>query len=351
MNKFGITSPIECYKLKIIALYCLILLILSLIFNSLLILVFMRYRKLLTTLNMFILTLTILNLIASIIEFSFVIPSNYSCKWIFDQWSCNFCGFVMYFVGCSGVYIVAAISIERYYIIYKPWLIENKTLKDKLRWITICLILAVIWPIFPLFGWSHYTLEGSLTSCTVEWTERSANVISYNFIMFICVFIIPFSAIGFTNLKLALILKKMPILAKTTENARKKFKAERKLTIITFFYNGGFLLTWIPYAIGSIYVSFISNEPLNPLLEAIPAMFAKSSLVWSTILYIYSNDQIRSKISLELFKSLAPIKESESSTMTSASMKVSRSVEIKKFDIEENSHMFSNQPVIPRTSL
>lgn len=30
----------------------------------------------------------------------------------------------------------------------------------------------------------------------------------------------------------------MPILAKTTEKSRKKFKAERKLTIVTFIYNG-----------------------------------------------------------------------------------------------------------------
>jgi hypothetical protein len=82
LSKFGMTSPIECYKLNIIAVYCMILLVLSLIFNTMLIIIFARHKKLRTPLNMFILTLTILNLFGSIIEFSFVIPSNLACRYL-----------------------------------------------------------------------------------------------------------------------------------------------------------------------------------------------------------------------------------------------------------------------------
>ena len=65
-----------------------------------------------------------------------------------------------------------------------------------------CLVLGLIWPILPLFGWSHYTLEGALTSCTVEWAERSFNVVSYNITIWICGFLIPLIIIVYTNYKL-----------------------------------------------------------------------------------------------------------------------------------------------------
>lgn len=73
-------SPVECYKLNIIACYCIILLVLSVTFNSTLLLIFYRYKKLRTSLNMFIMSITFLNLIGSLSEFSFVIPSNFFCR-------------------------------------------------------------------------------------------------------------------------------------------------------------------------------------------------------------------------------------------------------------------------------
>ena len=79
---YGTESPIECYKLQVIALYFILLLVLSLISNSLLLAVFARYRCLRTNLNLLVMTLTALNLFTSIVEFSFVIPSNFQCRFI-----------------------------------------------------------------------------------------------------------------------------------------------------------------------------------------------------------------------------------------------------------------------------
>ena len=79
-NKYNLKSPVECYKLYIIAIYCLILLILSVVFNTLLLIIFIRHRKLRTPLNMYILTNTVLNLVGSLLEFVFVIPSNLACR-------------------------------------------------------------------------------------------------------------------------------------------------------------------------------------------------------------------------------------------------------------------------------
>ena len=80
--------------------------------------------------------------------------------------------------------------------------IKQITRKFKLASIATCLLLGVLWPVLPLFGWSFYTLEGGLTTCAVEWAERSIAVVSYNATIFIFVFFVPLFIITFTNIKL-----------------------------------------------------------------------------------------------------------------------------------------------------
>ena len=67
------------------------------------------------------------------------------------------------------------------------------------------------------------------------------------------------------------------------------------------FWKAGFIFTWLPYSFGSMYIAFIDKDGLGPTLETLPAMFAKSSMVWSTCFYLFSNKQFRAKISFKLF--------------------------------------------------
>ena len=73
------------------------------------------------------------------------------------------------------------------------------------------LILAVIgkclfFTVAPLLGWSKYSLELSLIQCGVEWAERSWNVQSYNFVIFITDYFIPVGLVGFCSFKLLAIV-------------------------------------------------------------------------------------------------------------------------------------------------
>lgn len=99
-----------------------------------------------------------------------------------------------------------------------------------------CLLLALFWSILPLLGWSHYALEANLTSCSVEWAERSFNVTSYNFCLFVFGFLFPMSLIIYCNVKLMQIVKAMPNMAKDDEKAKKRLENERQLTINMVIY-------------------------------------------------------------------------------------------------------------------
>ncbi len=72
----------------------------------------------------------------------------------------------------------------------------------KATYVTIgaCTMFGLFCAAAPLFGWSYYSLEGALTSCSVEWADRSFNVVSYNVFIFFITFFIPLLVIICCNL-------------------------------------------------------------------------------------------------------------------------------------------------------
>jgi hypothetical protein len=60
------------------------------------------------------------------------------------------------------------------------------------------LIRAVV----PFFGWSEYSLEGAMISCSVEWNKRTPSVLSYNISIAIFVYFLPLVLFFFTNTKI-----------------------------------------------------------------------------------------------------------------------------------------------------
>lgn len=80
--------------------------------------------------------------------------------------------------------------------------IRTISLKLKISAVFGCILIGLFWATMPLLGWSHYSLEGAYTSCSVEWRERSASVTSYNITIFGVVYLVPVVLIVFTNARL-----------------------------------------------------------------------------------------------------------------------------------------------------
>lgn len=81
INNYFEPELVECYKLRIIGVYCCLLFIASTISNSLLLWAFVRYKELRTPLNIFIIALVFFNLFGTIVELPFIVVSNLSCKY------------------------------------------------------------------------------------------------------------------------------------------------------------------------------------------------------------------------------------------------------------------------------
>jgi hypothetical protein len=84
---------------------------------------------------------------------------------------------------------------------------KNITYQNTGKIIMICLVYTLILTIAPLVGWSYYSLESSLIQCGVEWAERSWNVQSYNFTIFVTNYFFPVGIITYCSLQLLKIVK------------------------------------------------------------------------------------------------------------------------------------------------
>ena len=51
-------------------------------------------------------------------------------------------------------------------------------------------------------------MEGVMTTCSVQWQDRSANVWTYNVLMFVFVLFVPVAAMIFANFKLYMTVRK-----------------------------------------------------------------------------------------------------------------------------------------------
>lgn len=186
-------SPIECTTLQILGWFHVLVFFGSLIFNAFLLWIFLNKKKNdpHNSIDLFVGVLAFLNFIGSLIEIPFVVLSQLHCRWVFKPIGCEFSAFVMYFVGCSSIHLMAAISVERYYTIKNRLIYEVISYKTKIKIISICLLSGFFWAVLPILGWSNYTLEKSRTSCSIVWHHKSLLVISYNITVFIFVYLMP----------------------------------------------------------------------------------------------------------------------------------------------------------------
>ena len=100
----------------------------------------------------------------------------------------------------------------RYYIIKnqtKKKFILFTRMRNNILIAASCLLFSLFWSLAPFLNWSYYSLESALTTCSVEWKEKSFNVISYNIAVFIFVYFAPMIILISSNIKTVFMVMKI----------------------------------------------------------------------------------------------------------------------------------------------
>ncbi|XP_016523318.1 vertebrate ancient opsin-like, partial [Poecilia formosa] len=102
---------------------------------------------------------------------------------------------------------LAVLSYERYSTMITPTEADSSNYRKTSLGILLSWVYSLLWTLPPLFGWSHYGPEGPGTTCSVDWTAKTANNMSYIICLFVFCLIGPFLVIVYCYGKLLYAIK------------------------------------------------------------------------------------------------------------------------------------------------
>lgn len=248
-----------------------ILFIIGILLNAISILAILSSKKL------EIITILILNLAFADIVYLTGIPFfsliSFSDSWPFGLNGCRIFYLVDYIGMTVGVYSIAALSFERFLVVT-----DNKNslekLSDDFKKTIVFIYISIIWLIGVLISLpllNHIKLSKAKNhtySCELDINENKHNIIII--LRFILIFLIPFTIILISSIKLIVFLRKrttpsMILKEKTSITSRKKSlvvvssnkynQIQRKAINIVLSIVLMFLIQWLPFRIG-IYFNF-----------------------------------------------------------------------------------------------
>ncbi|RZF46997.1 hypothetical protein LSTR_LSTR014303 [Laodelphax striatellus] len=302
--------------------------------NIVVLFVFTRFRRLRGPFSCFIVNLAFADLGTSVLHVMAVI-SCFKERWAFGQLGCMVYAAGVGHFGLLSIVTLSAIAVERYMVITaKPisgqWKITERGSRKVclLAW-SYCFALSLP----PLFGWSRYIPEGFFTSCSWDYSSRTAANRAFYIYLLIFGFILPVTIITYCYTFILMAIfehgKEMTSI-KTHEGGRKKMSstvstaapvsstirtAEIILVLVVLF-----MISWTPYAIVTLIGQFGNKGVITPWLSALPAFFAKASVVYNPIVYGLSHPHFRASLR-QYFASGSP----ESLARAQSSLRVSHS--------------------------
>ncbi|KAM4748848.1 vertebrate ancient opsin-like [Rhinophrynus dorsalis] len=263
------------------------------IFNNVLVIVVtIKYPQLRNPINIFILNLSLSDLMMTLCGTTIVISTNYYGYFYLGEKVCIFQGFAVNYFGIVSLWSLTILAFERYNVVCEPIGALKLSPKRSYQGLVFIWLFCLIWAIAPLFGWSSYGPEGVQTSCSIGWEERSWSNYSYLITYFLTCFIIPVGIIGFSYGSIIRSLHKLNMKI-VQQGGTSNPEEELRVVIMVLSMVIAFLVCWLPYTVFALTVVIKPTLYVSPLAATLPAYFAKTSPVYNPIIYIFLNKQFR----------------------------------------------------------
>ncbi|XP_050391022.1 parapinopsin [Patella vulgata] len=288
--------PMSSLAYTIIGIVMMCYCCLGFTFNSCSILVFAKNKNLRSPTNMFILALNICDFLMASAAAPFSAFSSLSHGWMFGEIGCLYEGFMVYFLGQTSMYLLAAISFDRYFVIAKPLQASKITHRIAGISVGICWFLGFLWSALPAVGWNRYALEGAEISCSVVWQSDNPSDMSYIFVIFFACLVVPLGVMFFSYFNVYMTIKsinKNQVWDMKSRVARRNLRIEKKMFKTILVMCAAFVGAWTPYTAVSFYAAFGGAHAISPLVGTLPALLAKCAGLLNPIIYVATNKQFR----------------------------------------------------------
>ena len=170
---------------------------LGILFNSIGLYVFAKDKQLQSPTNLFIIALLICDLSMAVFGVPLSAAAALHGSWFAGHVWCTWEGFIVYLFGLSALYILTAISVDRYIVIVKPQKSKVVSKRVALGAAIACFGGGAFWSVLPFFGWSYYGLEAAGFYCGLSYRDRSLSNKTYIIAIFIFCFALPISIMAY----------------------------------------------------------------------------------------------------------------------------------------------------------
>uniref|UniRef100_A0A8D2Q1K2 G-protein coupled receptors family 1 profile domain-containing protein n=1 Tax=Varanus komodoensis TaxID=61221 RepID=A0A8D2Q1K2_VARKO len=250
---------------------------LSVILNTTVIVVTIKYKQLRQPINYSLVNLAIADLGAALLGGSLNVETNAVGYYNLGRAGCVTEGFAMAFFGIVALCTIAVIAVDRAIVVGKPMGTLTFTTRKAMIGVAASWIWSLVWNTPPLFGWGGYQMEGVMTSCAPDWYNSDPINVSYIVCYFLFCFTIPF----------VMILVSYGYLLWTL---RSTTKAETQVAWMVIVMVMAFLICWLPYATFALVVVGNPEIYINPIIATVPMYMAKTSTFYNPIIYIFMNN-------------------------------------------------------------
>lgn len=271
------------------------------VLNGIVCLTFYKNPRLLTSQNMFILSIIISDFLMSFVAVPMAWAALFMQRWPYGSVGCQIHAFLVFQFGLVAITHLTAATVEKYLTVIKsmtssPYLTTRQTLIV----ITGLWLYTLIFTISPLLGLSSYDKEGLGVSCSVVWdTNSTTEHVYFTFVFFGC-FIAPVCLIFACNTRLLQTMKQMRLgmfvnRSQNSEEMRRFYRQEKRALIRFAIMVLAFLIAYGPYAVVSVVVITHGSSAVHPVVLSMTAVFAKLACVFNSPINFFSYKRLRRK--------------------------------------------------------
>lgn len=288
-DTFGGAPPLDTMTAVSVVLYALICCT-GLIGNLLVIFVVLRYSKMKTPTNMYILNLAVADL-CFLIGLPFLIVTSVLRTWVFGYWMCKVfyvCTSINWY---TSVFMLTAMSADRYFAVcHAIQSLQYRTARNSL-FVCVCVWFVSIITMLPMILYTRTETTPNGESCVINWPDgpipRDKAFIWYAFLLgffiptaLICVFYV-------------LVLMKLYSMGPAHKSKERK-KSNRKVSRMVLAVIAVYVCCWLPYWVFQFILNHhsIESDWVTPLFQAITVLSYANSMM-NPLLYAFLSDNFR----------------------------------------------------------
>ena len=290
------STSVDGRSVLVIVIYSFIC-VSGLVGNGLVIYVILRYAKMKTVTNMYILNLAISDFLF-LLDLPLVSVTAWLKHWVFGEAMCKI-NFILYSITIfTSVFTLMTLSIDRYFAVCHPLTTQNY--RQPVR---ALMVILVIWTVsfmvmLPIILYSQTVVPNQMyperRRCTIVWPDNQPipNDKAYTWYTFLLGFAIPVSLI--TVFYTMVVLRLRTVGPANRQRSTERKKSHRKVTRMVLAVISVYIICWLPHWIFQINLTFQTRVPSGfILLFNIITFFSYANSMLNPILYAFLSENFR----------------------------------------------------------